>query len=159
MKALSLWQPWASLWCSPVKMHETRHWPTSHRGWLAVHATKKFVRDVDADLEAILDSEFGGHWGMDLPTGCIIGAVDLVQCWRTEDRQPVDDDDRTCGDWSPGRHAFERQRYFVLPRPMPCRGQQGKMWPLPPEISKELEWLAAAQQVDGAGLCPECEAG
>ena len=25
MRALSLWQPWASLWCSSRKVHETRH--------------------------------------------------------------------------------------------------------------------------------------
>jgi hypothetical protein len=40
MKAISLWQPWASLWCSPRKIHETRHWPTNNRGWMLVHAAQ-----------------------------------------------------------------------------------------------------------------------
>ena len=43
MKAISLWQPWGSLWLSPAKRHETRHWQTRHRGKLLVHAAKKLV--------------------------------------------------------------------------------------------------------------------
>ena len=83
MKALSLWQPWASLWCSPAKIHETRHWPLRHRGKLVVHAAKKFVRDVDPALETILDSDFGSHWGLELPTGALIGIVAIIDCQPT----------------------------------------------------------------------------
>jgi activating signal cointegrator 1 len=38
MKALSLWQPWASLVALGVKTIETRSWSTSYRGPLAIHA-------------------------------------------------------------------------------------------------------------------------
>jgi activating signal cointegrator 1 len=38
VKALSLWQPWASLVALGVKTLETRSWSTSHRGPLAIHA-------------------------------------------------------------------------------------------------------------------------
>src|SRR6266851_1649200 len=47
MKGISLWQPWASLWCSRRKVHETRHWRCRHRGWLLVHAAKRFEKDFD----------------------------------------------------------------------------------------------------------------
>jgi hypothetical protein len=47
MRALSLWQPWASLWCSKRKVHETRQWRCSHRGWLLIHAAKRFEKDLD----------------------------------------------------------------------------------------------------------------
>ena len=41
MKALSLWQPWASLIAAGVKRFETRHWETRHRGPIAIHAAKR----------------------------------------------------------------------------------------------------------------------
>jgi len=40
MKALSLWQPWASLIALDVKRIETRGWSTKYRGPLAIHAGK-----------------------------------------------------------------------------------------------------------------------
>src|ERR1700686_4960464 len=61
MKAISLWQPWASLWCSTRKVHETRRWPTSHHGWLAVHAAKKLVSDCGEELDEIAIAEFGSY--------------------------------------------------------------------------------------------------
>ena len=45
MKALSLWQPWASLVALRVKTIETRSWSTSYRGPLAIHAAKRPVRE------------------------------------------------------------------------------------------------------------------
>lgn len=39
MKALSLWQPWASLVALGEKRIETREWSTRYRGELAIHAT------------------------------------------------------------------------------------------------------------------------
>jgi activating signal cointegrator 1 len=47
MKAISLWQPWASLWFTDSKIHETRHWSTRHRGPLYVHAAKRPIRESD----------------------------------------------------------------------------------------------------------------
>jgi len=131
MKALSLWQPWASLWCSPNKRHETRDWQMHHRGRLLVHATKKFVRDVDDELEDILSSEFGGHWGMELPTGALIGAVDVLDCiptqklYRNLDRMTDDDRiDFACGNFSDGRYGFLRGTYWIFREPIPYRGHQ-----------------------------------
>lgn len=126
MKAISLWQPWASLWLTDCKVHETRHWPTNFRGWLAVHAAKRFERDFPPDdpMHDILDSEFGGHWGMELPTGALLGVVNLVACKSTNVFQPTGDD-LVCGDYSPDRFAWERGGFRLLPRPIPYRGAQG----------------------------------
>jgi len=130
MKAISLWQPWASAWCSPLKIHETRHWPINHRGWLAVHATKKIVHACGAELDDIICDEFGPHWRMELPRGAIIGAVNIVNCERTEDvydPQSVSerDDNWLCGDFSPGRFAWERREFRIFQNPVPYRGAQG----------------------------------
>lgn len=40
MKAITLWQPWASLVALGVKTIETRAWSTSYRGPLAIHAAQ-----------------------------------------------------------------------------------------------------------------------
>ena len=41
MKALTLWQPWASLIAVGAKTIETRSWSTKYRGPLAIHAAKR----------------------------------------------------------------------------------------------------------------------
>ena len=86
MKAISLWQPWASLWLTPAKVHETRHWPTSHRGWLLVHAAKRTIDDYEGDdaLDQICDRIFGAGWSSTLPRGALLGIVNVVDCVRTE---------------------------------------------------------------------------
>lgn len=38
MKAITLWQPWASLVATGAKIIETRSWGTRHRGPIAIHA-------------------------------------------------------------------------------------------------------------------------
>jgi hypothetical protein len=130
MKAISLWQPWASLWCSPRKVHETRHWPCRHRGWLLVHAAKHFEKDFGpADpLRLILLDEFGPNWATDLPTGALIGMVNVVDCQPTQTflgDSAASDDDRECGNFTLGRFAWKRDRFRLFDRPMPYRGRQG----------------------------------
>jgi hypothetical protein len=45
MKAISLWQPWATLVAIGAKTIETRGWSTSYRGPIAIHAAKKLIPD------------------------------------------------------------------------------------------------------------------
>lgn len=149
MKAISLWQPWASLWLSPIKIHETRHWPLAHRGWLAVHATKNIVRDIDPLFHDIAGGKFGPYWPRELPRGAIIGAVNMVACRRTEDvmaemaeytarngsQLP---DDYFCGNFSPGRFAFERSEFRLLKEPVPWKGRQSKTFDIPDAVVAEL---------------------
>jgi activating signal cointegrator 1 len=52
MKALTLWQPWASLVAFGVKTIETRSWSTKYRGPLAIHAAKKTVYGPIGDCYA-----------------------------------------------------------------------------------------------------------
>jgi hypothetical protein len=41
MKAITIWQPWASLKACGAKEFETRSWATSYRGPIAIHAAAK----------------------------------------------------------------------------------------------------------------------
>lgn len=136
MKAISLWQPWASLWCSGCKVHETRHWPTSYRGWLAVHAAKKIVFDHGSRMNDILDGEFGGHWGLDLPRGAMIGIVKIVDCVPTQSlfkSAAAGDDDLECGDFSVGRWAWRTDDRKTFVTPIPYRGMQS-MFTIPDSL-------------------------
>src|ERR1700694_167443 len=98
MKAISLWQPWASLIACGAKPYETRHWapPRELIGQrIAIHAAKKVDRDargfaedlmygqhkpggfdlaekLSASMQGIPD-ELLGLFGMaTMPVGCIV---------------------------------------------------------------------------------------
>jgi len=134
MKAISLWQPWASLWLTDAKVHETRHWPTSYRGWLLVHAAKRKVDDFGGErIGDICDGLFGHHWGQDLPRGAIIGAVNLIDCLQMRLTSPENDDDMECGTWSDERFAWHRSDARLFDVPIPYRGMQG-IFNVPDEI-------------------------
>lgn len=139
MQAISLHQPWASLWLTNSKVHETRAWAMKYRGWLAVHAAKR-IPDYEGDLpeifEGIVDSEFGEMWRSQLPRGAIIGAVHIVSCGATE-RAAVGPVDYHCGNYSPGRFAIKRDNIVILKTPIPEIGRQ-RYWNISSDICDEL---------------------
>jgi hypothetical protein len=98
MKAISLWQPWASLIACGAKPYETRHWPPPRDligQTIAIHAAKKIVREaaemaevlmygqfhdggndladkLAESMEAIPDNLFGRFGMAIMPIGCIV---------------------------------------------------------------------------------------
>jgi len=124
MKAISLYQPFASLMAIGAKIHETRGWPTKHRGPLAICAGKSMVgwKWIDAKLDDEIFEMFGACHNS-FPYGTVVAVVDLIDCLRVEDAIP-DEFDRKVGDYSPGRFAWK----CANPRPINCtpiRGMQG----------------------------------
>jgi hypothetical protein len=83
-KALTLYQPWASLVAVGAKTIETRPWSTSYRGELWIHAGKRRMNLDDGSLklwwqyreklESQLDSR---HWET-LPYGQVIARAQLM---------------------------------------------------------------------------------
>jgi len=130
--ALSLWQPWASLWLTSSKVHETRHWSTKYRGMLYVHAAKRPVDEdeLSDDLIAICHDNFGDRW-WDLPLGAVIGIVDLVDCvqfpeWGGVSLSPAAHrHDFACGDFTAGRFGWKRGPSPTHIGPWPYKGRQG----------------------------------
>jgi hypothetical protein len=59
MKALTLWQPWATLIANGTKTIETRSWSTSYRGPLAIHAAAAIPPGMDGPAGMI------GRFSMD----------------------------------------------------------------------------------------------
>ena len=115
MKALTVWQPWASLIADGRKRYETRSWPTRHRGPLAIHAGK--------NSGAIGKAGIGRF-----PLGAIVAVAEIVQCHRTEDiRDSLSEEELGVGDYSPGRFAWELVNVNPIEPPIPARGYQG-LW-------------------------------
>lgn len=144
MRAISMWQPWASLWLTEHKVHETRHWPTKHRGWLIVHAAKKFPPLAPDDpLCDMLHRSCGADWRKDLPRGAIIGAVDLTDCRIMSNTRPEHQDDMECGNWSDERYAWRRGDFVKAPTPIPYIGRQG-FFDVPIDVIADLMNLIPA---------------
>lgn len=84
MKALTIWQPYASLIAKNVKHYETRGFRTHYRGPLLIHSGQRPMRWIlRHSAEDALDVAIE-FFGMDdllaLPVGSAICVVDLVDC-------------------------------------------------------------------------------
>lgn len=88
MKALTIWQPWASLIACGAKRYETRSWATKYRGPIAIHAAmkdpfklpllgKEFERIVRHEIEA----DRCPTWCF-MPRGKVIATAELVNVWH-----------------------------------------------------------------------------
>lgn len=108
MKAITVWQPWASLLACGAKQYETRPWTTSYRGPIAIHAAAlkmpqvlkkcfpmsewEYHPDHRAKMK-FLDAAAKGFGGVytteeilrfldSLPTGAVIATAELVDVWH-----------------------------------------------------------------------------
>lgn len=154
MRAISLWQPWASLFVGEVgkpgpKRYETRHWPTDYRGWLVIHAAQKRVTLAELGPELVALSCAAGFDRV--PYGALLGAVYLDHCQHVDHilRRHLEETDPhslTCGNWGNGRFAWRRSEAVPLLEPITYRGQQG-FWDVPEaEFPREfLERIARAR--------------
>lgn len=92
MKALTIWQPWASLIANGSKKIETRSWKTNYRGPIAIHAAKNidtprcvWEEPFKSELtKAGMMTEYpGGKFGFSLRNnGKVIAIADLVDCMQ-----------------------------------------------------------------------------
>ncbi len=154
MKALSIWQPRASLIVMGKKQCETRSWPIQHRGKILIHASKKFSEgqkffyEID-DLEPFAKDLKGLDPAKTL--GCLIGMVDVIDCIATirtrfkmrgnpelnKDKELlISINELQYGDYTPNRFAFVLENPVQFPEPIPCRGFQG-MFNVPDERLRE----------------------
>lgn len=83
MKLLSLWEPWASLMAIGAKRIETRSWSTGYRGWLAIHAAKRWTKnEIFFSQFGPCAAALGANWEPAL--GGIVAVVKLIDCTRIE---------------------------------------------------------------------------
>jgi hypothetical protein len=154
VKALSLYQPWASLVALGAKRFETRSWRTSYRGPLLVCASKTFPREAQqlattppfaTALRAGATKDHRGFgYTTRLPTGAAVAVAELVRCLPTEAAvvawSVYEDgaaeryaEEIEFGDYAPGRWAWELRNVRRLAEPVPCRGAMG-LWDVPADV-------------------------
>lgn len=157
MKAITIWQPWASLKACGAKEFETRGWKTKYRGPIAIHAAVLFNNSFpkefsDASHEALRKNLPGFTYMYELPRGAIIATAELIGCWEIDSIQEMDgapwetgywgdrqiwydvsEQELLFGDWTPGRYAWEFANMRMLETPIPAKGKQGLWNWTPPE--------------------------
>jgi hypothetical protein len=82
MRALSVRQPWAWAIIHAGKNIENRTWTTKHRGPLAIHASQGCTR-AEYDAASVEIERITGKRPptlAELPRGCVVGTVDMVDC-------------------------------------------------------------------------------
>ncbi len=151
MKAISLWQPWASLMEAGSKTIETRGWKTEYRGDLLICSTKSGLKKSELEklllkweFQEGLSEKYGtrDNYGLcinwpgveieDLPLGMALCVVELQGCIKTD--KLISGNcaitrymyclEREFGDYSPGRFAWITTNLRPI-KPFPVKGQQG----------------------------------
>jgi hypothetical protein len=138
IKALSLWQPWASLISAGVKRHETRHWSTTYRGPIAIHASKTL--DLAGAPEELCIAVLGKFWSTRLPLGAVVAIGELTRCADACRVKPgLTAADLESGNFATGRFAWAIDRVRPLKEAIPTVGRQGLFnWTLPQDLDERL---------------------
>lgn len=146
MKAISLWQPWASFMAMGLKRNETRHWATSHRGPLLIHAAKKKPSKDELEYFWLLLNRHGYTEGSlyDLPLGAILCRVDMVDCQQIgHENSPRETElEYHLGNYDHGRYMWMTDNLVKFKEPIPWKGKQGIFF-VPDEVIKNAITLQA----------------
>jgi hypothetical protein len=130
MKAITLYEPWATLVAIGVKPHETRSWPTSYRGPLAIHAGKSRdylgLAESAGPIRAALRAAGYKDAGF-FALGCVVCTCVLDTCTPVELVTP-----NAFGDYTAGRFAWSLTKVQRLSVPVPARGFQ-QLWEWTPD--------------------------
>lgn len=130
MKAITLWEPWASAMALGKKGIETRHWLTAYRGDLAICSAKRRMTAEDLDSMEIVVEPPNGYI---IPYGCCVCVVELFDCIPTPLAilHGISDTEYMLGDYTPGRWAWLTRNRRRLRTPVPIVGRQA-LWNLDP---------------------------
>jgi hypothetical protein len=150
MRALSICQPFAHLVLLGHKQYETRSRATRYRAPVAIHASlhqERHCREVfENPLVRPLLEQAGFARLKDMPTGAILGTVEIVDCIPVGLFTGVDPDlhlfalsdlEFATGLWSRGRWAWRLFQARLWRQPVPVAGQLG-IWRVPDEALQSV---------------------
>lgn len=144
MKALSLWQPWASAIPMGLKHYETRSWSTTYRGPLVIAAAKtmKGVGTLSPCMRGDMERLMRRTSLMDLPTGVALCVCDLVDVIDSHDHPntEISEIEHLFGDWSPNRYAWKLDQIRPITITIPIKGKQG-LFNCPQDVADYCEGL------------------
>lgn len=138
MKAITLWDPWATAMALGLKRNETRSWQIFYKGDLAICAAKRRMTAEDEETADIyLPSQTAFY------PGHVLCVVELFDCVPSElfrnGSLPISSTEAGLGNYESGRLIWRTRHVRRLQNPVPVRGQQG-LFELP------LQVLAAVQR-------------
>ena len=120
MKAITIKQPWASLIVHGIKDIENRSWSTKFRGRVLIHATAKGEKRSWGSLSDIQSSKLlqsGSSLNKtsfsNLPTGSIIGSIEIVDCIMNHPSVWADK----------GVYNWVLANPILFPEPIPVKGK------------------------------------
>ena len=147
IKAITLWEPWATLMAQPLerlghppKRIETRSWRTKYRGYLAIHASKRWKEDQRQScyrqpMAGILHELGIVDINQDFNFGCIlaIGRVTAIASTGSAKKRLHEMDEAgrlelAFGNYQPNRWAWFIGDVMPLPKPVYAKGAQGLWW-------------------------------
>lgn len=144
MKAITLYQPWASLWALREKRIETRSWSTRYRGPIAIHSSINFPKwakelcHEEPFRSALL--RHGISSVKELPLGAVLGYTEIVDVIKMDDQKirTLSSQELAFGHYEPGRFMWVSNGGQVLKQLVPAKGKQGLWnWELPEGVSYE----------------------
>jgi hypothetical protein len=143
MKALTLWQPWASLVAFGEKEVETRCWTTKYRGPLAIHAAAKEPPDwlgmsrhrqefCRATIRISTCHQWGeGYWPNaqhSVALGAVLCIARLVAIDTVESaREDLSAQELLFGNYEDGRYAWFLQVIERFEMPLAAKGNR-RLW-------------------------------
>lgn len=128
VKAISLWQPWASLIPLKLKQYETRSWKTNYRGKLLICSTAKETKAQYQQYLKICNEVELPPWNeTNFLLGCAIAICDLMDCieMTAEFISKQSTSEILCGDWQVGRYAWKLENIQPITEPFAVKGKQG----------------------------------
>ena len=156
MRALTIWQPWASLIMAGAKLYEFRRWDYGSRNpnlagtRIVIHAGARPIKRaevvdilqrmdagesalIEAIARPILDRILAAHSNSPgLPFASGLGTATLLRARRCTDLfKGVIDSDRI----DQHVYAWPLQAIEPFPHPIPCRGAQG-FWNWPKDLER-----------------------
>jgi len=138
MKALTLWQPWASLIAMGEKKVETRCWSTKYRGLVAIHAAARIppawlgasrefpeFKNELADVFCVRKIDLAAKVDAMLPRGAVLCIVRLVQIQTTDEAAGfLCKRELIFGNYEPGRYAWFFELVEKFADPVPAKGNR-----------------------------------
>lgn len=151
MKAITIWQPWATAIALEIKHNETRSWATNYRGPIAIHAAAKndaalrglwmdvcsemskaghdyFIRQVHNKGPYYIEYRDKNREVIcNLDFGAVVAIANLVECIpiTPEYYATLSEEERALGDYTFGRFAWVIEDVVMLHDSIPFKGQQG----------------------------------
>jgi activating signal cointegrator 1 len=128
IRAISLWNPHATLVVIGEKKWETRSFPTLVRGRVAIHAALNEEWKWMCGMQPFFGS-LATHKAENLSYGYLLGTVEITDCLKAEGtRTALSQKEITFGNYDDGRYAWKLERPIRFAEPVKFTGHQLFFW-------------------------------